>query len=225
MQLVGQYDSPYTRRVAISLTLLRIDFEQLPLSLFSDFEAVKAINPLVRIPALILENGEVLLDSAAILDYLDEQAGNSNALIPTSGKQRRTALQIIAIATGAIDKAMAINYERNQRPEDKIHTPWIERLSTQLASALTYLDNLPQSPWLMGKSLSQADITTASMLGYIKLYSPDLLPTGQYKNLYKLSRACEALPAFKACLPIPENLGGDLAVAVAAVQRLQNITK
>ncbi len=220
MKLVGQYDSPYTRRVAISLTRLGYSFEQLPLSLFADFDKMKAINPLVRIPSLVLDNGEVLIDSAAILDYLDEQVGADKALIPAKGAARHTVLKILAIATGAIDKAMAINYERNQRPADKIHKPWVERLSSQLAGALSALNDLPQTPWLMGAQLSQADITTASMIGYIRLYAPDLFGTGLYPNLETLAQNCEALPAFKTCRPRPENIGGDPEKAKAAIDRL-----
>ncbi len=221
IQLVGQYDSPYTRRVAISLYLLGIEFEQLPLSLFSDFDEMKALNPLVRIPSLILNENEVLIDSAAILDYLDEQAGPQKALIPPRGEGRRKALKIIAIATGAIDKAMAINYERNQRPNDKFYEPWVERLTTQLASALTSLNALEQTPWLLGVSISPADITTASMIGYIRLYAPDLIRSGQYTNLEIIAAKCEDEPAFKACLPRPENIGDDLQTAKEAIQRLK----
>ncbi len=222
MKLVGQYDSPYTRRVAISLTLLGFSFAQIPLSLFSDFEEMKALNPLVRVPSLILPDGEVLIDSGAILDYLDEQAGPNHALAHTHGKARRKALKTIAIATGAIDKAMAINYERNQRPENKQYTPWTERLKAQLAGALTALNDLPQIPWLSGEKLSQPDITTVCMIGYIRLYAPDLLPPSQYPSLETLARKCEALPAFQACRPTPENLGGKIEKAKLALSRLDS---
>ena len=221
MKLVGQYDSPYTRRVAVSLTLLGLQFEQLPLSLFADFAKMQAINPLVRIPSLILEDGEILIDSGAILDWIDESVGADKALIPTHGVPRRQALKILAIATGAIDKAMAINYERTQRPADKIHMPWVERLTAQLKNALKALDDLPLNPWFIGDKISQPDITTTAMIGYIKLYAPDLFGQNIYPNLEKLTRQCEALPAFKTCRPTPENLGGDIDMAKAAIKRLQ----
>lgn len=219
-KLVGQYDSPYTRRVAISLTVLGFSFSQIPLSLFADFEDMKAINPLVRIPSLILPDGEVLIDSGAILDYLDEQVGPDKALIPPSGKERRMALKIIAIATGAIDKAMAINYERNQRPANKQYAPWTERLTTQLQGALSALEALPQTPWLSGDRLSQTDITTAAMIGYIKLYTPHLFDRKLYPQLNIHALNCEALPAFKSCLPHPDNIGGNLKSARQAIDRL-----
>src|SRR5499426_2568457 len=112
MILVGQYDSPYVRRVAVSLRVLGFAYEHDTRSVFADFDAMREVNPLGRIPSLVLDDGEVLIDSAAILDYLDEQVGPARALVPPSGPARRRALRRIALATGAIDKIGAIVYEQ-----------------------------------------------------------------------------------------------------------------
>jgi glutathione S-transferase len=201
MQLVGQYDSPYVRRVAVSLHLLGLPFARNPISVFADAEAMGRINPLVRVPSLVLDDGETLIDSAAILDHIDEWVGPQRALLPSSGPERRRALRIIGLATGAIDKAGAIAYERLLRPADKVHQPWIDRCRTQLASALRALDALPSSPWLLGERIMQPDITEAAMVGYLRLRVPEALPAGHYRNVERLSAACEALPAFVATRP------------------------
>jgi glutathione S-transferase len=201
MQLVGQYDSPYVRRVAVSLHLLGVPFTRNAMSVFGDAEAMAHINPLVRVPSLVLDDGEVLIDSAAILDHLDEVAGPDKALLPRSGAERRRALRIIALATGAIDKAGAIVYERGLRPADKMHEPWIARCRGQLGGALGALDALPLSPWLLGARMTQADITVAAMVGYLRLRLPEGQPAGRYPNLERLSAAAEALPAFAATRP------------------------
>jgi glutathione S-transferase len=198
MQLVGQYDSPYVRRVAVSLHLLELPFTRNALSVFGDADAMGRINPLVRVPSLILDDGEVLIDSAAILDHIDETVGPERALLPRAGAERRRALRIIAHATGAIDKAGATAYERLLRPADKVYQPWIERCLGQLAGALAALEALPRSPWLLGARLTQPDITVAALLGYLRLRVPDALPAGRYPSLERLSAACEALPAFAA---------------------------
>ena len=91
MILIGQYDSPVTRRVAIALHHYGIPFDRDTRSIFGDAAAVGKISPLTRIPALVLDDGEVLIDSAAILDHLDEQAGDA-VLIPASGPGRRRVL-------------------------------------------------------------------------------------------------------------------------------------
>ena len=116
MKLIGRYDSPYVRRVGISLHLLGLPFEQLPLSPFSQAAELRKYSPLGRMPVLALPDGEVLIDSFAILDYLDEIAGPERMLVPPQGPARRQVLRAIVIATGAADKAIAINYER-RRPE------------------------------------------------------------------------------------------------------------
>jgi glutathione S-transferase len=201
MQLVGQYDSPYVRRVAVSLHLLGLPFARNAMSVFSDAEAMGRINPLVRVPSLVLDDDEVLIDSAAILDHLDETVGPGRALLPPRGKERRTALRIIALATGAIDKAGAIVYERVLRPAEKRHEPWIARCRAQLEAALEALDAPPLSPWLMGGRVLQPDITVAAMMGYVRLRLPEALPDGRYPNLERLSAAAEALPAFAAARP------------------------
>src|SRR5215469_4456389 len=139
MILVGRYDSPYVRRVGISLHLLTMSFELLPLSPFSQATQLRQLSPIGRMPVLILANGEVLIESAAILDYLDEIVGPSRALLPASGEQRRRCLRILTSATAACDKAIAINYER-RRPRDRILVDWIYRFWTQLDAALAELE-------------------------------------------------------------------------------------
>jgi glutathione S-transferase len=198
MILVGQYDSPFVRRVAISLRRLNLPFTRNTLSVFGDADAMRKINPLGRIPSLVLNDGEVLIDSAAILDHLDELVGPSRALMPRFGRERRRALRITALATGGVEKAGAIVYERMLRPADKQHTPWIERNVTQLEAALAALEVLPQTPWLMGANLMQPDISTACLISYLKLRGGEAFIPARYPNLATLADAAEALPEFIA---------------------------
>ncbi len=165
MILVGQYDSPYVRRVAVSLHLLGLPFLRNTISGFADAEEMRRINPLGRIPSLILDDGEVLIDSAAILDHLDERVGPDRALLPASGRERRHALRIVALATGIIDKAGAIVYERTLRPAEKVHTPWIERCRIQVDTALAALEAVTGASFYFGDRPMQPDITVGCMLG------------------------------------------------------------
>jgi glutathione S-transferase len=131
MVLVGQYDSPYVRRVAVSLRVLGFDYDHDTRSVFADFEAMRAINPLARIPSLLLDDGEVLIDSTAILDWLDQAVGPGRALVPPAGAQRQRALRLIALATGAIEKIGAAAYERLMRPPALRWPEWIDRCRVQ----------------------------------------------------------------------------------------------
>ncbi len=198
MILVGQYDSPYVRRVAVSLRVLGFAYEHDTRSVFADFDAMRKLNPLGRIPSLVLDDGEVLIDSAAILDWLDQTVGPQRALIPPAGPERRRALKRIALATGAIDKIGAATYERQIRPAALRWPNWINRCLTQGTGAIA---TLAAEPWPAGKNLDQAEITTACMLRYVQLADSSLLPPGRFPTLDALSTRCETLPAFQITYP------------------------
>jgi glutathione S-transferase len=198
MILVGQYDSPYVRRVAVSLRVLGFAYEHDTRSVFADFDAMRTINPLGRIPSLVLPGGETLIDSAAILDWLDETAGPGRALIPPAGRPRREALRRIALATGAIDKVGAAAYERLIRPSALRWPDWIERCRTQGAGALAALAALP---WPADAALDQAQITAVCTIRYVRMADPELIPPGRYPALDSLSARAEARPEFQATYP------------------------
>src|SRR5262249_26243990 len=139
MKLVGRYDSPFVRRVAVSLHVLQTPFSLLSLSPFSQAAAIRRFSAIGRMPVLILDSGHTLIESAAILDYLDELEGPERALLPPSGSERRKSLRIVAAATAACDKAIAINYER-RRPAEKLFDDWIKRCRGQLDAALHELE-------------------------------------------------------------------------------------
>jgi glutathione S-transferase len=198
MVLVGQYDSPYTRRVAVSLGLLGFDFEHDARSVFADFDSMRTTNALGRVPSLILPDGATLIDSGAILDWLDQQVGPERALLASDGPARQRALQRIALATGTIDKVMAAAYERFVRPERYRWVDWVERCRTQAEGGLRAL---AEQAWPADARLGQDWITTACMIRYVRLAAPDLLPAGRYPSLDAVADRCEALPAFKATWP------------------------
>jgi glutathione S-transferase len=193
--LVGQYDSPYVRRVAVSLRVLGLFYEHDTRSVFGDFDDMRQTNPLGRIPSLILDGGEVLIDSAAILDHIDETVGPDRALVPRSGAARRAALRRIALATGVIDKAGGgVVYERLVRPSQYRWPAWVERCRVQAVDALAALE---REDWPTSR-FGQADITAGCMLYYLKVNAPDILQPGRYQALDALLRRCEASDAFRA---------------------------
>jgi glutathione S-transferase len=206
MILIGQLDSPYVRRVAVSLHLLGLPFERRPLSVFGNADEVRRFNPLGRVPILVLEDGEVLIDSSAILDHLDEVAGPDRALVPADGPRRRRALRLTALATGACDKAVALLYDRRLRPPDKHYAPWSDRLIGQLQGALSVLEKETGTGWYFEEfgRPTQADVTVAAMLGLLRLSLPDQLPKGRFPRLDGLLDRAEALPAFQATVPPAE---------------------
>src|SRR5882762_6483313 len=119
------FDSPFVRRVAVSMNLLEIPFEHRNWSVGKDFELIRRFNPLGRVPTLVTDDGDALVDSAAILDYLDDTVGPDRALLPPTGRQRREALRVMAIAAGAAEKGVLQVYETVFRPEEKRHETWV----------------------------------------------------------------------------------------------------
>jgi glutathione S-transferase len=197
MKLVGRYDSPFVRRVGVSLHALGLAFEHLPLSPFSQAAEFRKFTAIGRMPVLVLDDGETLIESAAILDYLDEIVGPSRALIPTSGAARRKSLRILASATAACDKAIAINYER-RRPSKMIFVDWISRCRTQLDAALSELEAFGLQLTDL-QPLRQTDITTACTFAYVQRVEPGAAVATRYPCLHQLSETCQGRQAFMAC--------------------------
>jgi glutathione S-transferase len=196
MILVGQYDSPYARRVAVSLMVLGISYEHDTRSVFGDFDSMRRTNPLGRIPSLILGSGEVLIDSAAILDHIDELVGPERALLPRAGTARREALRRIALASGAVDKiGGGRNYETMIRPSRYRWPEWTERCTTQGLGALAALDALD---WPAAAALDQAQITAGCALDYVRVTAPDVMPAGRFPALDALLERLRARPEFRA---------------------------
>jgi glutathione S-transferase len=201
MILIGMFDSPFVRRVAVSMNLLDLPFEHRNWSVGKDFELIRQFNPLGRVPTLVQEDGEALIESSAILDFLDESVGPDRALLPAFGRERRDALRIMAIAVGAAEKGALQVYERAFRPEAKRHEPWIERCRTQMHGALAELDRLVQAragEWLVGSRLSQADVTASCVFTFLCEAVPINGPASAYPGLCVLTSRCEALPAFRS---------------------------
>src|SRR5258705_6608084 len=134
MILIGQFDSPFVRRVAIAARLYGLPFEHRPWSTFGDAEKIAPYNPLRRVPTLVLDGGEALIESMAILDYLDELAGPDKALIAPRGPERRHALKICALAMGLGDKSVSLLYERALR-KDALKL-WVDRCEAQIGGVL-----------------------------------------------------------------------------------------
>lgn len=201
MLLIGMLDSPFVRRVAVSLKLLEIRFDHKNWSVGRDQAQIRKYNPLGRVPVLVLDDNEIIMESGAILDYLDDRVGRDRSLLPVTGAPRRRALTLMALATGAADKTVLQIYENFFRPEDKRHEPWVRRLREQMDGALIVLEHacagIEGDDWLVDEGITQADVTVACAFTYIN--EALKLPPGLYPNLRRHVTRCEKLPAFKAC--------------------------
>jgi len=198
MILIGQYDSPFVRRVAIALRLYGLPFEHRPWSTFREGDKIAPYNPLRRVPTLVLDGGEALIESTAILDYLDELAGPEKAVIAARGPERRHALKICALATGLADKGVSLLYERMLRKDQsKI---WVERCEAQIGAVLDVLEKeraAIASPYWFGERIGHADIAVACALRFTGEAHPQLFNATRYPALEAHAARCEALQPFQ----------------------------
>ena len=204
MQLIGMLDSPYVRRVAISMKLMGIPFEHQSVSVFRNFDRFREINPVVKAPTLVCDDGTVLMDSTLILDYLEGLVPPERRLMPLAGDARREALRITGLALAACDKGVSLVYERERRPAEKFHEPWYERSLGQALAAYAALEDAAgrASPWLQGAGPNAADVVTAVAWRFGQYYNAELVPAWKYPALVRFGAQAEALPAFEST-PLP----------------------
>ena len=196
MILIGMLDSPYVRRVAIGMKVLGLDHEHRPLSVFSDFDQVQAINPAVKVPTLVTGDGQVLMDSTLILAYLEELAAHAPRTRPEPGPARLRALCQTSYALAACDKAVQIVYERRLRPQEKQHQPWLDRVQLQLHGAWRQLEASlrEEAP----DCLSIAGITIAVAWSFAQQMVPDVMAASDYPAVAALTALAERQPVFLA---------------------------
>ena len=198
MQLIGMLDSPYVRRVAISLQLLGLSFEHRSLSVFRTFDQFRAINPVVKAPTLVCDDGTVLMDSTLILDYAEALAA-PRSLMPGGLSERRAALRTIGLALAACEKSVQLVYERNLRPPEKQHEPWASRVLGQMHAAYEELEaELGKRPPDRARPPGAAEVATAVAWHFTARMQPDTLRGAQYPRLSALSAWAEQLPEFTA---------------------------
>lgn len=200
MILIGMFDSPFVRRVAVSMEMLGFRYEHFNWSVGKDQMQIRQYNPLGRVPVVVLDSGESLIESSAILDYFDGLVGPDRALLPGAGAERRRALQLLALMTGAMDKGIQRVYERVFRPVEKHHQPWLDRCHEQMHGALALIETevaaLPAGAWLLGERPMQPDITLGCFVTY--LHEAAFLDAAPYPAIARLVERCEALPEFRA---------------------------
>ena len=198
MRLIGMLDSPYVRRVAVTLRLLGIPFEHVPLSVFSTYEQFHQINPLVKVPTLVCDDGTVLVDSNLIIDYAEALSGRS--LWPAALAERTRALRRAGLAIAACEKVQQIVYELQLRPADKRHAPWLERVQAQVRAALDALDaETACVPPVAGEAaLDHGGLAAAIAWRFMQIKLDTPVADADCPALAAHSARVEAFPAFAA---------------------------
>ncbi len=198
-----KFDSPFVRRVALTLRHYGVAYEHRPWSVWAQAEEIAKYNPLRRVPVVVMDDGEVLLESAAILDALDERAGDDTRLIARTGPARRATLRLCGLATGLAEKAVSLLYERVLRPEERRSAVWMARCGAQIADTLDVLEKARASagsgPFWFG-GLTHADIAVACALRFLREAHPDLADFASRPSLAAHAARCEATSLFQSAV-------------------------
>lgn len=199
MRLIGMLDSPYVRRTALTLAALDIAFVHESLSVFRHYKEFAAINPVVKAPTAVTDDGVVLLDSTLIIDYALKVLSNGKTLGPTDPKLAALDIRLTGLGLAACEKAVQTVYEHQLRPAEKQHAPWLERVAGQLKAALSAIEaDIAGADWLLGPPLSEAGITLAVAGTFIAEMVPDVVTLSDYPRLAALTTAAEATALFRA---------------------------
>jgi glutathione S-transferase len=203
MVLIGMLDSPYVRRCAVSMKLMGVPFEHRSISVFRQFDQFRAINPVVKAPSLVCDDGSVIMDSTLILDYVESTVEAKRRLMPAEVERRKEALRITGIALAAAEKCVQMIYEHQQRPAEKRHEPWLQRIGGQANAAFAQLEGtVPERGWLHGDRITAADVVTAVVWRFGQYYLKETaIEESRYPRLAAHSARAEKLPQF-ASTPI-----------------------
>ncbi|MBL6954337.1 MAG: glutathione S-transferase family protein [Alphaproteobacteria bacterium] len=197
MKLIGRNLSPFVRRTAIVLKLLKLPYEQVGLSTADDTAEIAKINPVVRVPSLVLNDGEILVDSNAIIDHLLELGDPEHSLLPSRGPERRAVLRLAAIGHGVMEKCVSSSYERNRRPKEKVFDGWVNQVESQVVGGLAALNEAAaKDDFLYGDHLTLADINAVVAHDFTATAAPYLLKDNPYPALAALAQRCNERPAF-----------------------------
>ena len=201
MILIGGYFSPFVRRSAVTLREYGIPYEHRPLKVWDEADEVKLANPLGRVPALILDDGGILVDSAVIIDSLDHMVAADKALTPREGRERSRVLTLVSLGTGSAEKAVAAQYERAYRPPEKSHQPWIEQCEGQSKAGFEALDQMAEMPWMAGARMTQADITAVVAWEFLNIINPALAERTTCPKLKEIAARLTDTPSFAETRP------------------------
>lgn len=199
LQLIGLNDSPFVRRVGVTLELYGLPYRKTDWSVYRNVDQLKTVNPMNTAPTVVLDDGTMLIESHAIIDWLDRQVSPERRLMPAGGVERRDCQQIIAVADVACEKVGQLYRERDWRPRELWYAVAIERFGSQIAVACSELEKRLAGEWFVGGRMTQADLAGAITLRFVRYYARELdfaLPA--LPRLESLGARLEALPAFKA---------------------------
>ena len=202
MKLIGSLSSPYVRKVRIVLAEKKLECEFVLEDVWSPATTMQQINPLGKVPCLVMEDGGVIFDSAVIAEYLDTLTPVGKLLPANTSRERASVKCWEALAAGVLDAAVLVRLERTWRPQQQQSPAWIERQMGKVDAGLKYMSaTLGDTPFCAGNHFTLADIAVGCALGWLAFRFPEIDWRGDYPNLARLFDKLAERPSFQETRP------------------------
>lgn len=200
MKLIGTLTSPYARKARIVLAEKKIEYDFELDSPWTPESGVPSVNPLGKVPVLVLDDATVLFDSRVIVEYLDNVTPN-NKLMPAPNRERTEVKRWETLADGICDAAVLIFLEK-KRPARQRSAEWITRQHDKIVRSLEFMSGqLGDNGWCMGTHFSLADIATGCALGYLAFRFPEINWREEHVNLARIYDKLMLRPTFTDSAP------------------------
>ena len=201
MKLIGSFTSPYVRKVRVVMADKKLDFSFEQENVWVPETTIQQVNPLGKIPCLVMEDGSTLYDSRVIAEYLDTISPVCK-LLPPNGRDRTEVKVWEALADGVLDAAILVFLERRERPPEQQSAKWIERQMGKVHAGLREMSaRLGDSAHCMGVHYTLADVAVGCALGWLAFRFPDIDWRGDYPNLARLSDKLAERASFRDTVP------------------------
>ncbi|WP_295991046.1 glutathione S-transferase N-terminal domain-containing protein [Rugamonas sp.] len=201
MKLIGSLASPYVRKVRVVLAEKKLDYQYELENVWAPDTRIQELNPLGKVPCLLMEDGNVMIDSRVMAEYLDTLTPVCK-LLPPNGRDRADVKCWEALADGIVDAATLVRLETTQRPPELRSADWVARQMRKVQLGLQAMaDKLGDSAYCAGKNYSLGDVAVGCALGWLLFRFPDIAWREDHANLARLyDKLCER-PSFKDTVP------------------------
>jgi glutathione S-transferase len=202
MKLIGALTSPYVRKVRVVMAEKKLEYQLVLEDVWASDEILK-LNPLGKVPCLVMEGGEAVFDSRVIVEYL-ETLSPVGKLIPPSGRERVEVRTWEAMADGILDAAILARLENTWkgRSDAQRCQAWVDRQLSRVDATLSTMSRgLAAKPWCAGSHFSLADVAVGCALGYLDFRFPQIDWRTPHRNLAQLYDKLSARPSFQETKP------------------------
>src|SRR5471030_1264939 len=201
MKLIGSLASPYVRKVRVVLAEKKLDYQFELENVWAPDTTIDKLNPLGKVPSLVMEDGNVMIDSRVMVEYLDTLTPVCK-LLPPNGRDRADVKCWEALADGLLDAAILVRLERTQRAPELQSEAWVERQLRKVQLSLKSMsEQLGDSAYCTGIHYSLGDVAVGCALGWLLFRFPEITWRDDYANLARLYDKLSERPSFKDTVP------------------------